>query len=88
MEDYEKSFDDVLQLLGDDNAPSDLQTELFNKFDTIIENQSDISNKLDIVIDGQAAISYALYSILGFAILITAFKILWTFLAKWLFGGI
>lgn len=88
MEDYENSFDELLQLIGDDNSPTDFQTDLFDKLDTIIENQSDISNQLDIVISGQSAISNALYTILGLSIFVIGFKIVWTVVAKWLFGGI
>lgn len=84
----EEIFFEMFDLSSDEVAVTDFQTELFNKLDTIIENQSDISNKLDTVIEGQVAISYAIYSILGLAILIAAFKILWTILSKWLFGGI
>ncbi len=63
-------------------------SDLLEKLDTVIQNQDDISSKLDTVIEGQAAISNALYSIIGFSILIVAFKLLWTVVAKWLFGGI
>lgn len=66
----------------------DFQSQLMEKLDTIIENQSDISNQLDVVIEGQSAISNALYSILGLAILAIGFKIIWTVVAKWLFGGV
>lgn len=84
----EEIFFDMFELSSDEVAFTDFQTKLFDKLDTIIENQSDISNKLDTVIEGQAAVSYALYSILGLSILVIGFKIVWTVVSKWLFGGI
>lgn len=87
MEDFEALEDiEMSEILG--NSPDDFQTELLSRLDTIIENQSDISDQLHVVIEGQAAISKALYSILGLAILAVAFKLLWTAVAKWLFGGV
>lgn len=84
----EEIFLEMFDLSFDEVAGTDFQTELFDKLDTIIENQSDISEKLDVAINGLSAISYALYTIIAFAILVAVFKILWTLLAKWLFGGI
>lgn len=85
---FEDQEGDILQLLGEDEAPTDIYYSLMDKLDAVIENQSDVSSKLDTVIEGQAAISNALYSILGLSILGIGFKILWTVIAKWLFGGI
>lgn len=84
----EEIFLEMFDLSSDEVAGTDFQAELFDKLDTIIENQSEISEKLDVAINGLSAISYALYTIIAFAILVAVFKILWTFLAKWLFGGI
>lgn len=84
----EEIFFEMFDLSSDEISGTDFQTELFDKLDTIIENQSDISNQLDIVIEGQSAISNALYTILGLSILVIGFKIVWTVVAKWLFGGI
>lgn len=80
--------DQLVELLGEEVTPADFQAEFMDKLDAIIENQSDISAGLDVVIEGQSAISNALYSILGLAILAIGFKIIWTVVAKWLFGGI
>lgn len=84
----EDEINGITELFSDDQDMSEFQTKFFEKLDTVIQNQSDISDKLDTVIEGQAAISKALYSILGLAILGIAIKLLWTVIAKWLFGGI
>lgn len=84
----EEIISEMFEQFSDEVPESDFQLQLMDKLDTIIENQSDISNQLNIVIEGQSAISYALYSILGLAILAIGFKIIWTVVAKWLFGGI
>lgn len=84
----EEIISEMLEQFSDEMPGTDFQSELMDKLDTIIENQSDISDSLNTVIEGQAAISNALYSILGLAILAIVFKIIWTVVAKWLFGGI
>lgn len=84
----EEIISEMFEQFSDEVPESDFQLQLMDKLDTIIENQSDISNQLDVVIEGQSAISNALYSILGLAILVIGFKIIWTVVAKWLFGGI
>ena len=78
----------MFEQFSDEVQGTDFQLQLMDKLDAIIENQSDISAGLDVVIEGQSAISNALYSILGLAILAIGFKIIWTVVAKWLFGGI
>lgn len=87
MED-EEIISDMFGQYSDEVSWTDFQSLFMDKLDTIIENQSDVSDKLSIVIEGQAHISYALYSILGFAVLVVGFKIIWTVVSKWLFGGV
>ena len=74
--------------LSDEAAPIDFQGELIERLDTIIENQSEISAQLQVVIDRQSDIQYGLLCIFGLALLAAAFKIVWTVVAKWLFGGV
>ncbi len=84
----EEIISEMFEQFSDEVQGTDFQLQLMDKLDAIIENQSDISAGLDVVIEGQSAISNALYSILGLAILAIGFKIIWTVVAKWLFGGI
>ena len=84
----EEIISEILEQFSDEISGTDFKSEFMDKLDTIIENQSDISDTLNTVTEGQASISYALYCILGLAILVIGFKIVWTVLAKWLFGGV
>ena len=84
----EEIFSEMFEELSDELSGTDFQSQLMERLDTIIENQTDISSQLHVVIEGQLAILNALYSILGLAILAIGFKIVWTVLAKWLFGGV
>ena len=52
------------------------------------DNNSEILNRLDTVIEGEQAIHNCLWIIIGFLAVTTVVKFLWTFLSKWLFGGI
>ena len=84
----EEIYSEMFEQLTDELSGTDFQSQLMERLDAIIENQTDISAQLHVVIEGQSAISNALYSILCLAILVTGFKIIWTVLAKWLFGGV
>lgn len=84
----EETIAEMFSVGAEELSDADFQSQLMEKLDAIIENQSDISNQLNVVIEGQSAISNALYSILGLAILAIGFKIIWTVVAKWLFGGV
>lgn len=49
---------------------------------------SELSEKLDSVIAGQKAIHDLLSIILTGAVVAVAFKIVWTIISKWFFGGV
>lgn len=49
---------------------------------------SELSEKLDSVIEGQKAIYNLLSIILTGAVVAVAFKIVWTIISKWFFGGV
>lgn len=86
--DNEDMITEMFSVAADEMSYPDYQSQLMERLDSIIENQSYISARLDVVIEGQTAVSNALYCVLGLAILAIAFKIAWTVLAKWLFGGV
>lgn len=84
----EEIFAEMFSAGAEDLSDADYQLQLMERLDSIIENQADIFARLNVVIEGQSAISNALYSILGLSILVIGFKIIWTVIAKWLFGGV
>lgn len=49
---------------------------------------AEVLSRLDTIIEGEHAIHNCLWIIIGFLSVFTVVKFLWTFLSKWLFGGI
>lgn len=47
-----------------------------------------IIDRLDTIIEGQQALFNALWLIIGIIVIGIVFKISWTFIAKWIFGGV
>ncbi len=56
--------------------------------ETSSDYNSDIINRLDTIIEGEQAIHNCLWIIIAFLAVGTVIKFLWTFLSKWLFGGV
>lgn len=55
---------------------------------TSVVSSPDVVEKLDTVIQGLHGIYDALWIIIGILAVTIVVKFLWTFLSKWLFGGI
>lgn len=72
---------DILEL-GTEIAEGELITE-----STSVYN-ADIISRLDTIIEGEQAIHNCLWIIIAFLAVGTVIKFLWTFLSKWLFGGV
>lgn len=49
---------------------------------------AEIINRLDTITEGEQAIHNCLWIIIAFLVVGTVIKFIWTFLSKWLFGGI
>ena len=86
--DNEDMITEMFSVAADEMSYPDYQSQLMERLDSIIENQSYISAQLQVVIDRQSDIQYGLLCIFGLALLAAAFKIVWTVVAKWLFGGV
>ncbi len=84
----EEILSEMFSAGADELSEADYQSQLMERLDTIIENQAYTSIQLQSVLEAQASAVNALYAVLGLALLITAFKILWTVVSKWLFGGV
>lgn len=55
---------------------------------TPTDYNAEVLNRLDTIIEGEQAIHNCLWLIIGFLAVTTVVKFLWTFLSKWLFGGV
>lgn len=77
----------------DVNEILELGTEIAEEDFTIsagdpTDYNAEVLNRLDTIIEGEQAIHNCLWLIIGFLAVTTVVKFLWTFLAKWLFGGV
>lgn len=63
-------------------AEDDLRAEVTTDY------YPEIINRLDTIIEGEQAIHNCLWIIIAFLVVGSVIKFLWTFLSKWLFGGI
>lgn len=52
------------------------------------DDNAEIISRLDTIIEGEQAIHNCLWIIIAFLAVGTVIKFLWTFLSKWLFGGV
>lgn len=72
---------DILNL-GLEIAEGGPLTEVFT------DDNAEIISRLDTIIEGEQAIHNCLWIIIAFFAVGTVIKFLWTFLSKWLFGGV
>lgn len=67
---------------GTEIVEDDLTSEVTTDYN------EEIINRLDTIIEGEQVIHNCLWVIIAFLVVGSVIKFLWTFLSKWLFGGI